>query len=309
MQSMLTRVVSVALASAVLAACGSDSQPTEPNAVPLDPMTAPKVAIDRFSTNAAKLFVRTATNGFPAANAPIDMDTGPFITSGFGPAGQHVRYYNFDVQPTTPASLYVLFRDGESSPVAGQLDIVDAIPGQQGYSDFWRIIRVTVPKSYVANTIASYEDIQKRGFAIEPTTSLINAPIVPEGSTARLGGGTHGLARWWYRNQTVAYFIFDEAGLTATAHGLVPVEPIFVSFTANPGQPNGGSEFKTEPGSLQTHNVAASVPGQAGYTPLWSVIPFDNSAFATVHDLMSALDAPKFSAVGNVNCPIVEVKP
>jgi len=90
---------------------------------------------------------------------------------------------------------------------------------------------------------------------------------------------------------------------------MVPVEPIFVSFTANPGQPNGGAEFKTEPGSLQTHNVAASVPGQAGYTPLWSVVPFDNSAFANVHDLMSALDAPKFAAVGNVNCPIVEVKP
>ena len=306
---MLIRIVSLALTGTLIAACGSDAPMTEPNAVSVDPTTAPKASIDRFSAAAAKLFVRTSANGLPAADAPIDMDTGPFITSGFGPAGQHIKYYNFDVQPTTPAPLYVLFRDGESGPVSGQLGIVDAIPGQQGYSDFWRIMRVTVPKSYVANTVTSLTEIQMRGFAIDATTSLVNDPIVPEGSVARLGGGTHGLAHWWYRNQVVAYFSFDEAGITTTTQGLVPLEPIYVSFTVNPDQPNGGAEFKTEPGSLQTHNVAASVPGQVGYTPLWTVIPFNNSAFATVHDLASAVGAPRFAPVGNVNCPIVDVRP
>jgi len=309
MQQTLSRLVSFALMGAFVTACGSDSKMMEPNTVPVDPMTAPKVSIDRFSAAAAVIFKRTTMPGLPAANAPIDMDTGPFITSGFGPTGQHIKYYNFDVQPTAPASLYVLFRQGESSPVSGQLDIVDAIPGQQGYSDFWRIMKVTAPANYVANTVTSLDEIRARGFAIEATTSLINAPLVPEGSVARLGGGAHGLAHWWYRGQLVPYFIFDEAGISTTTQGLVPLEPIFVSFTVNPDQPSGGGEFKTEPGSLQTHNVAASIPGQAGYTPLWTVIPFNNSAFATVHDLATATAAPKFAAVGNVNCPIVEVRP
>jgi hypothetical protein len=39
---------------------------------------------------------------------------------------------HFDVQSTTPAPIYVLHRKGEMSPVAGQLNIVDMIPGNPG---------------------------------------------------------------------------------------------------------------------------------------------------------------------------------
>ena len=139
----------------------------------------------------------------------------------------------------------------------------------------------------------------------------MNCPIVPEGSTARLGGGAHGLTHGWYKDQVVAYFNFDEAGISTTQDGRVPLASIFVSFTVNPGQPNGGpaSGFKTEAGSLQTHNVAASLPLQGGYSPLWTVIPFNNTAFDAVHDLATAAAAPSFPPAGNVNCPIVEVQP
>jgi len=50
--------------------------------------------------------------------------------------GQHIKYYNFDVQSTQPAPIWVLFRDGESSPVSGQLNIIDKLPGEAGYNDF-----------------------------------------------------------------------------------------------------------------------------------------------------------------------------
>jgi hypothetical protein len=294
---------------AMLAGCGSDAMMANIDVTPRDPTLAPKVAVDRFSSSAGMLFVRNATNGLPSPNAPIDMDTGPFVTAGFGPAGQHIRYYNFDVQPVAPAPIYVLVRQGESNPVSGQLNIVDVVPGQQGYNDFWRIMRVTVPATYVANTITSLDEIRSKSFTIETTNSIVNCPIVPEGSVARLGGGAHGLTHGWYRDQVVAYFNFDEAGVTTTVQGLVPLAPIYVSFTVNPDQPNGGpsSGFKTETGSLQTHNVAASIPGQNGYTPLWSVIPFNNGAFTMVHDLATAVAAPNYGAAVNVNCPIVEV--
>jgi hypothetical protein len=257
------------------------------------------------------LFVRTATNGLPGPNAPIDMDTGPFITLGFGPNGEHIKYYNFDVQPTTPAPIYVLFRQGETTPVPGQLNIVDVLPGQPGYNDFWQIVKVTVPTTYIANTITSLAQIQAKGFAIEATTSLVNCPIVPDGSVARLGGGAHGLSHGWYRDQVVSYFNFDEAAISTSAADAVPVSPIYVSFTINPDLPDGGppSGFKAEEGSAQTHNVTATLPGQAGYSPLWSVIPFNNSAFDDVHDLATALAAPNFGIAANVNCPVVAVDP
>ena len=121
---------------------------------PLDPDQAPIAAVDRFSDKAAHLQLRTPDNHLPGPNEPVDFDTGPFITQGLAPAtGKPVRYYNFDVQSTAPAPVYVLYRQGEDKPVADQLDIIDTLPGDKGYNDFRQIWKVTVPKDYVANTI------------------------------------------------------------------------------------------------------------------------------------------------------------
>jgi hypothetical protein len=294
------------------AACGSDEMTRVMDLVK-DPATAPRVAVDRFSATAGMLFVRTSSNGLPAANAPIDMDTGPFVTAGLGPRGEHVKYYNFDVQPAAPAPIFVLFRDGDTNPVANQLNIVDVIPGQPGYNDFWQVMKVTVPADYVANTITSVDEIRAKGLRVQPTTTVVNCPIVPEGSVARLkiGGGSQALTHGWYRGQVVAYFNFDEVAITTAANGTVPVAAIFVAFTIDPDQPGGGpsSGFKTEAGSQQTHNVIANLPGQPGYSPLWSVMPFRNSAFDAVHDLASAAAAPTFGVAALVNCPVVSVQP
>ena len=301
----------IALTGAV--ACSSDDS-TGPREVAKDPVTAPRVAVDRFSPTAGKLFVRSAANPLPGPNQPIDMDTGPFITLGLGPEGEHIKYYNFDVQGTTPAPIFVLYRAGETDPVRDQLNIVDVIPGQEGYNDFWQVLKVTVPANYLANTVTSLDEIRAKGYPIEPTTTIVNCPIVPEGSVARLRlqGGASTLTHGWYRGQVVAYFNFDEAPIEALpAGGGVPRAVILVSFTINPDQPLGGpaSGFKTEPQSQQTHNVADRLPGQNGYSPLWSVIPWNNASFDTVHDLESATLAPSFPAAGNVNCPIVSIQP
>src|SRR5258708_30819670 len=120
-----------------------------------NPDTADKVSVDRFSSAAGALQVRTSTNGLPAANAPVNFDQGPFITKGLGPQGQHIQYYNFDLHTVTPAPIYVLFRSGESSPVSGQLNIIDVLPGDANYNDFWQVVKVIVPSSYKANEVAS----------------------------------------------------------------------------------------------------------------------------------------------------------
>jgi hypothetical protein len=92
----------------------------------------------------------------------------------------------------------------------------------------------------------------------------------------------------------------------------VPVSPIYVTFNVNPAQPNGGpgSGFRTEPNSLQTHNVPATLPGDTGYSPLWLVAVYDNADWASVHDLDTARKAKQLAAgVATVNCPIVFVGP
>lgn len=275
-----------------------------------NPDTAPKAEVDRFSDDAGTLFRRSENASLPGANEAIDFDQGPFITQGWGPDGEVVKYYNFDVLPTTPAPIFVLFREGEDTPVAGQLNIIDVIPGDAGYNDFWQVVKVTVPADYEANAHASLAELQDAGYAMETTSMLVNCPVVPEGSTAELGGGANGLVRGWYQGEVVFYFTFDEAALTTTGGGGIPTSPIYVSFNINPGETGGGpgSGFMTEEGSTHTHNAAATLPTDAGYSPLWVVNVYDNADFGTVTDLASAMSASILAeGAAIVNCPIVSV--
>jgi len=279
----------------------------------MDPMKAQRAVIDRFSTTAGHLQVRDSMNGLPGPNEPVDFDKAPFVTTGLGPDGETVMYYNFDVQSTTPAPIYVLFRRGESAPVEGQLNIVNVIPGDEGYNDFWQVIKVSVPTDYVANSIASADDLMGMGYRMEKTSTLVNCPIVPAGSKAshRLKGNDTGLHMGWYRDKIVTYFTFGEAPLEVTASGSVPVSPIYVAFNVNPDQPNGGpaSGFKTVMGSDQTHNVVATLPGDPGYSPLWFVSPYDNMDFDMVMNLQSVSGAMILArGVATVNCPIFSVQ-
>ena len=276
------------------------------------PIVAMSVSIDRFSADAGNLFIRDESNDLPGPNEPIDFDQGPFITKGLGPEGELVSYYNFDVQPTEPAPIYVMFRNGESSPVAGQMNIIDVIPGDEGYNDFWEVQKVTVPADYVANTITNYEQIVDAEYDIEETTILVNCPVVPEGSTAklRLAGEDPGLTTGWYKGMLVNYFNFSEKALMTNESDMVPTSPIYVTFNINPDIEGGGpgSGFVTESGSDQTHNVPSTLPMDAGYSPLWSVNVYDNADFANVKDLETAVAANLLATgVANVNCPIVKI--
>ncbi|MEY2937315.1 MAG: hypothetical protein RL033_8064, partial [Pseudomonadota bacterium] len=297
-----------AVLSLALFSCGESDDATGAQA--LQPEDASDVEVDRFAAGVGMLQQRSATNGLPAAGEPVDFDRGPFITHGLGPNGEKVAYYNFDVQSTTPAPIYVLFREGATAPVPGQLNVIDVVPGDAGYNDFWQIQRVRVPASYVANAVTSLEQIEAAGYAVEATEQLVNCPVVPRGSIARqrLAGADPGLSRGWYRGQVAYYFNFEERSLSGAA---VPRADIFVTFNINPGTEGGGppSGFKTETGSEQTHNVLTALPDSADYSPLWAVAPYDNMDFERVDSVASIQPASVLArGVANVNCPVVEVQ-
>ena len=294
--------------------CSSSSAPSydAARATAKDPTTTPVVAVDRFSDSFAHLFKRTADPSLPAPNAPIDFDQGAFITHGWGPSGEAIRYYNFDVLPDTPAPIYVFFREGSTSELTEQLHVIDALPGDPGYNDFWEVQKVTVPDSYVANSVTSLAEIQAAGFTVTPTDMLVNCPVVPDGSTAQLrytADESATLVTGWYRGQVVKYFSFLEHMLISSSDR-VPLLPIYVAFNINPGSnsPMAGppSGFETEPGTLQTHNVASALPEDPAYTPLWVVSVYDNADFSSVANLAGASAATVLNPnAGTVNCPVV----
>src|SRR5262249_34397736 len=210
---MKTRIALLFTVSSLLAS----SVAAQPAMKPVDPDQAPVAAVDRFSDKAAHLQLRTPENHLPGPNEPVDFDTGPFITQGLSPTtGKPVRYYNFDVQTTTPAPVYVLYSEGEDKPVAGQLDIIDTLPADKGYNDFRQVWKVAVPKNYVANSIVDAATLLSAGYKTEKTNTLRNMPVVPDKSTAkaRLKGGSAALQRAWYQGQVAKFFIFDEAPLS-----------------------------------------------------------------------------------------------
>lgn len=302
------------LAAMLIAAC--EKEDMEMMKEPLNPDSAPEVSVDRFSDDAAHLFVRTIENGFPDPNEAVDFDMIPaFITKGLGPDGKKVEYYNFDVMSTTPAPIFVLYRTGENDPVEGQLNIINVKPGDAGYNDFWQVNKVAVPADYVANTITSSNEILEAGYQVSMTNTIVNCPVVPKGSVARkrfTASESTELTRGWYKNQVVYYFNFFEKILTAE-NGMVPTSDIFVTFNINPDQPDGGpvSGFRTEDGmeTGQTHNVAETVPTDDSYSPLWDVNIYDNKDFGVVEDLSTATTADILAHdAAIVNCPIVSVE-
>jgi alcohol dehydrogenase (cytochrome c) len=300
------------LPAVVVFAAGSGAAPVAMK--PIDPDQSPIAAVDRFSDKAAHLQLRTPENHLPGPNQPVDFDTGPFVTQGLSPStGKPVRYYNFDVQGTAAAPVYVLYREGEDKPVAGQLDIIDTLPGDKGYNDFRQVWKVSVRKDYVANTITDSAALLDAGYKMQQTPKLRNMPVVPDKSRAsmRLNDEIAELHRAWYAGKVAKFFSFDEAPLAA-AGGNVPLSPIYVTFNINPGQPNGGpvSGFRTEPNSPQTHNVPFTLPGDKGYSPLWLVAVYDNADFASVRDRATALKAKVLApGAATVNCPIVSIGP
>ena len=170
---------------------------------------------------------------------------------------------------------------------------------------------MTVPKDYAANTVVDAGVLKDAGYKMEQTPVLRNMPVVPDKSMAmmRLKGENTDLQRAWYRGQVAKFFSFDEAPLSGSG---VPLSPIYVTFNINPGVPNGGpgSGFKTEPNSEQTHNIPFTLPGDAGYSPLWLVAVYDNADFSAVHDRAAALKAKVLApGAATVNCPIVFVTP
>lgn len=289
-------------------ACSSDKTMNAPMGTDgTDPDKATQAMIDRFSDDAGHLQKRSASPSLPGPNEAVNFDQGPFITQGLGPNGEDVEYYNFDVQPTKPAPIYVPMKQG--APVPGQLNIVGVIPGDAGYNDFWQVVAVTVPDSYVANTLTSADAVVAAGYPLQTTDTLVNCPIVPDGSTATLrdSGDTSGtgLTRGWYEGEVVHYFNFGEkAGGLKAVGGMVPTSPIWVTFNDDSAGPASG--FKTEPGTSQTHNVTGSLPAGADYSPLWDVTPYSNTHFDQVSDAATAITAAGDGAVAAmVNCPIV----
>jgi hypothetical protein len=65
--------------------------------------------------------------------------------------------------------------------VAEQRNVIDLQPGETGYSDLWRVVRVIVNAEYVANTLKDglfvLAQANSGSVTIELTNILVNYPV------------------------------------------------------------------------------------------------------------------------------------
>lgn len=273
---------------------------------PLDPEAAELATVDRFS-DLAGLFKRSEDPQLPGPDQPIDFDE-LFSVTGLGPAGERVQYYTFDSDNGAPMAVYRLVNeDGERLPE--QLDVVSAVPGQEGYSDFWQIYEVSVPADYVANAVTSAAEILDAGFETTPTEQTLNRPIVPRGSTAelRFREEDRSLRRAWFDDEVVDAFAFDEHPLKSD-RGSVAYSTVYVCTGAAEDGASTASGFCAEDDAETTRNVVETLPGDPGYSPYWLVRAYPPSDFATVMDLETVRNATELESRGLVNCPVVSVE-
>ena len=217
--------------------------------------------------------------------------------------GEEVQYYDFGMNtPLTMGSeiatapIWVLIRemmDGEDPQfVEGQHNIVDVVPGAEGYSDLWQVMLVEVPEDYEPDSIRNAAEINEMAYPVTETEMYVNCPIVAEGTT--LEGGEP-LVQGWYQDQEVYYPDF----------GMNPpfAIPIWAFIT---GMVAGGNPVFVE----GQHNIIDAIPGDDGYSAFWRVnlvtVPED-------FEPDSLRDAADVDGMGYevtetdliVNCPVV----
>ncbi|HLZ72609.1 MAG TPA: hypothetical protein VKV26_22100 [Dehalococcoidia bacterium] len=128
-----------------------------------------------FGVAPANMFVNC-----PLVPQDTTLEDGKQLTQGWYD-GQPVFYPDFGLNPDASLPIYALVNgfDAQGNPqaVAGQNNIIDSVPTDQGYSAFWRVNFVTVPAGYVANTLRSAADVVASGFPIMQSNTIVNCPV------------------------------------------------------------------------------------------------------------------------------------
>lgn len=210
-----------------------------------------------------------------------------------------VSYLDYGPQSNVAVPILAFFQAGSpTTPFAGQRNIIDTIPGQPGYSDFWRVYKVLVPSGYVANTIRSLADAVASGYTIEATSIVVNCPVVNPNAT--IAGSSATPVSGWYRNRDVSYF--DEGTRSPADGSIVRDAPIYAFFHTD------GSAVAGQ------RNVIDVLPGMTGYSDLWKVVKvvvgstYVANSLKDARSILTARDSGQVTLESTtiyVNCPVV----
>ncbi|HEU0072800.1 MAG TPA: hypothetical protein VFS30_02220 [Dehalococcoidia bacterium] len=251
------------------------------------------------SGNGAPTSVPEAT-ATTAAEAPSGGNELSLVAGWYRDA--EVKYYDFGANTplaegnsiaTAPIYAFITGMDADGNPqfVEGQHNIVAVKPGDDGYSDLWRVNLVTVDDAYEADSVKAVADVMSGGFAVTETDIFVNCPIVETGTT--LEGG-EALTQGWLNGEEAFYPDFGPNAPVA-----IPIWAFITGMDAD-----GNPEFVE--GQM---NIIDSVPDDVGYSAFWRVnlVTVGDDYEANTYTSADAVRAAGMETAQTdivVNCPV-----
>jgi hypothetical protein len=244
-------------------------------------------------------FERTKTipvrQGFINGKAVEFYRMGTFVPAD---SGWFPSFESFPGMPVGEMFVWLTYEGG--NPVLKldhpQKPIIDTLPKQAHYSDFFELVGVDAPDGYNANDIKSRATLLRAGYDLVYAGRIVNCPLV--GPKAKLEPPKKGkamaeypLVEVWYRGQTVQCLLMD-GGAHLTDKGgkvfktfgtaITPEKKEFRVaatdvYTLITGAFTGADRVSNIP--VPSNDVFRHTPDSPGYSPLtkiWDVtVPSD----------------------------------
>jgi hypothetical protein len=229
----------------------------------------------------------TASPGAVATGSATASLQGQTVVKGFY-QGRTVRYLDFGplkLRAGNRVAPIWAFTNGAE----GQRNVIDVVPGDEGYTPLWRVTMVTWKEGATPRVVKSAEDVMAAVEAGEATLKrtniVVNCPVLGFGQEVVAG---------FVKGRSVRYLDLGPLKLRAGNK----VAPIWAFTNGAEGQ----------------RNVIDVVPGDEGYTPLWRVTMVTWNEGVTPRVVRSAEDVMAAVAAGEarlkrtsivVNCPVI----
>lgn len=201
------------------------------------------------------------------------------LLSGFAD-GAPTHYWDFGPSPSFAAPLFALVEknaEGELELLPHKT-IIDAIPGDPGYSPYWSVLFLEVTDLYNGELITSFsaiEEAQERGLLLAPTlpTFAVNCPAVATGVTLDVGLGPSEFlpppSEFFWQGKTVRYY---DLGIMPIVDGTIARESA-VLVVAREGkeplsEPLRSVDMTNDGDALDTNNVFETNRESEDYSPL-----------------------------------------
>ncbi|MFT7580238.1 MAG: hypothetical protein ACI9MR_001907 [Myxococcota bacterium] len=249
-----------------------------------------------------------------ATNDGVTGDEVKLVTAFAG--GKQAQFWNFGPADRSVAPIFRLVRadpdgnieteSGRFSSVVTHRAVIDAVPGDPGYSSSWLMRLVVVTEDYAGEIFPSAAAVAEgvaAGLLESPveTPWVINCPVVaPEVTLETLDGITAPGLEWgYYRGQRVYYFSFGRIPVTEDGVEIGRAFQLRREGGEPLSEPVRGVDISGDGDRRDTNDVLTHAPGDAGYSGLFErvevVVPttylsIDDANDDAVADVTTAAD-------------------